>query len=100
VCRVSICSICRPHAPGTLLAGAGIIRPPPARPWLSPPHPAHPTGAEIGVASTKAYTSQIVAITMMALCLSEDCISKRPRRDEIIDNLCNLGDVVRQVCGP
>lgn len=47
-------------------------------------------GAEIGVASTKAYTSQIVAITMMALVLSEDTISKRQRRDEIIDSLCNL----------
>ena len=29
----------------------------------------HPAGCEIGVASTKAYTSQIVAITMMALAL-------------------------------
>ena len=37
------------------------------------------------MASTKAYTSQIVAITMMALVLSEDTISKRQRRDEIID---------------
>ena len=42
------------------------------------------------MASTKAYTSQIVAITMMALVLSEDAISKRQRRDEIIDSLCNL----------
>lgn len=53
-------------------------------------------GAEIGVASTKAYTSQIVAITMMALVLSEDAISKRNRRDEIIDSLCNLPDAIRQ----
>lgn len=52
-------------------------------------------GAEIGVASTKAYTSQIAAITMMALVLSEDHISKRARRDEIIDGLCNLSDAVR-----
>lgn len=52
--------------------------------------PARPSGAEIGVASTKAYTSQIVAITMMSLVLSEDAISKRQRRDEIIDSLCNL----------
>jgi glucosamine--fructose-6-phosphate aminotransferase (isomerizing) len=51
-------------------------------------------GAEIGVASTKAYTSQIVAITMMALVLSEDAISKRQRRDEIIDSLCNLPGVL------
>lgn len=52
-------------------------------------------GAEIGVASTKAYTSQIVAITMMALVLSDDVISKRERRDEIIDSLCNLPDAIR-----
>ena len=54
-------------------------------------------GAEIGVASTKAYTSQIVAITMMALVLSEDTISKRPRRDEIIDSLCALPDAITDV---
>jgi glucosamine--fructose-6-phosphate aminotransferase (isomerizing) len=53
-------------------------------------------GAEIGVASTKAYTSQIVAITMMALVLSEDAISKQRRRDEIIDSLLNLPDAIRQ----
>ena len=59
--------------------------------WLSFPCRAPTTaGAEIGVASTKAYTSQIVAITMMALVLSEDAISKRQRRDEVIDSLCNL----------
>jgi glucosamine--fructose-6-phosphate aminotransferase (isomerizing) len=52
-------------------------------------------GAEIGVASTKAYTSQIAAITMIALVLSEDTISKRVRRDEIIDGLCQLADCVR-----
>ena len=54
-------------------------------------------GAEIGVASTKAYTSQIVAITMMSLVLSEDTISKRQRRDEIIDSLCSLTDAVKKV---
>jgi glucosamine--fructose-6-phosphate aminotransferase (isomerizing) len=53
-------------------------------------------GAEIGVASTKAYTSQIVAITMMALVLSEDSVSKRQRRDEIIDSLCALPDALRR----
>lgn len=35
----------------------------------------------------QAYTSQIVAITMMALQLSEDSISKREKRDQIIDEL-------------
>ena len=52
-------------------------------------------GAEIGVASTKAYTSQIAAITMVALVLSEDIISKRQYRDEIIDSMLNLPDAVR-----
>lgn len=47
-------------------------------------------GYEIGVASTKAYTSQILAITMMALQLAEDSISKRERRDCIIDELGGL----------
>lgn len=41
-------------------------------------------GCEIGVASTKAYTSQIVAITMWALALSEDKMSKAHRRQDII----------------
>jgi glucosamine 6-phosphate synthetase-like amidotransferase/phosphosugar isomerase protein len=54
-------------------------------------------GCEIGVASTKAYTSQMVAITMMALALSEDSISKRSQRDEIIDELGLLPEKVRQV---
>ena len=56
-------------------------------------------GCEIGVASTKAYTSQIVAMTMMALVLSEDSISKAPRRAEIIDSLRKLPAAIRQVGG-
>mmetsp|Transcript_12034 Transcript_12034/g.21332 ORF Transcript_12034/g.21332 Transcript_12034/m.21332 type:complete len:702 (-) Transcript_12034:208-2313(-) len=52
-------------------------------------------GYEIGVASTKAYTSQIVAITMMALQLAEDSISKREKRDQIIDELGQLPGKVR-----
>jgi len=51
------------------------------------------------VASTKAYTSQIVAITMMALVLSEDAISKRQRRDEIIDSLCQLPGACQDAAG-
>eukprot|EP00884_Botryococcus_braunii_P022432 jgi/Botrbrau1/8873/Bobra.50_2s0029.1 len=54
-------------------------------------------GCEIGVASTKAYTSQMVAITMMALALSEDSISKRAQRDEIMDGLGRLPEKVREV---
>lgn len=52
-------------------------------------------GYEIGVASTKAYTSQIICITMMALAISEDSISKRERRDNIIDELGQLPGKVR-----
>mmetsp|Transcript_40387 Transcript_40387/g.48975 ORF Transcript_40387/g.48975 Transcript_40387/m.48975 type:complete len:723 (-) Transcript_40387:237-2405(-) len=47
-------------------------------------------GCEIGVASTKAYTSQIVAITMMALALCEDSIGKAQRRQEIMQGLVTL----------
>jgi len=44
-------------------------------------------GPEIGVASTKAYTSQYIALIMMALQLSEDRISLTERRNEIIAGL-------------
>lgn len=53
-------------------------------------------GAEIGVASTKAYTSQIVVLTMVALAISEDSISKRARRDDIIEGLRQLPDAIRK----
>eukprot|EP00879_Flechtneria_rotunda_P013604 GHRR01014210.1.p1 GENE.GHRR01014210.1~~GHRR01014210.1.p1 ORF type:complete len:690 (+),score=211.83 GHRR01014210.1:228-2297(+) len=52
-------------------------------------------GYEIGVASTKAYTSQIICITMMALALAEDSISKRERRDQIIDELGQLPEKMK-----
>lgn len=54
-------------------------------------------GYEIGVASTKAYTSMIISIVMMALQLSEDSISKRELRDKIIDELGQLPGKVRNV---
>ncbi|DBA88355.1 TPA: hypothetical protein ACH3X2_004856 [Trebouxia sp. C0005] len=54
-------------------------------------------GFEIGVASTKAYTSQIVAITMMALALSEDSRAKAGMRDDIIASLEALPGVIREV---
>ncbi|KAL3134958.1 hypothetical protein ABBQ32_007918 [Trebouxia sp. C0010 RCD-2024] len=54
-------------------------------------------GFEIGVASTKAYTSQIVAITMMALALSEDSRAKAAVREEIVASLEALPDVIREV---
>ena len=53
-------------------------------------------GCEIGVASTKAYTSQMVAITMVALALSDDSISRRAARDAVIDGLAGLPDAVRR----
>jgi glutamine---fructose-6-phosphate transaminase (isomerizing) len=47
-------------------------------------------GCEIGVASTKAYTSQIVVLVMMSLALCEDSISRRAKRNEIIAGLARL----------
>lgn len=44
-------------------------------------------GPEIGVASTKAYTSQILALVMFALTLSDDRISTTQRRNDIIGEL-------------
>ncbi|OON20707.1 glutamine-fructose-6-phosphate transaminase [Opisthorchis viverrini] len=54
-------------------------------------------GPEIGVASTKAYTSQVIALVMFALVLSEDRISLQPRREAIIDGLRALSDQIRTV---
>merc|ERR1711936_17072 len=54
-------------------------------------------GPEIGVASTKAYTSQILALTMFGLVISEDRMSLRPRRQEIINSLKNLPDMIKEV---
>merc|ERR1711970_18321 len=54
-------------------------------------------GPEIGVASTKAYTSQILSLTMFALVMSEDRISLQPRRSEIIQGLKALPDMIRRV---
>merc|ERR1712045_685892 len=54
-------------------------------------------GPEIGVASTKAYTSQMLSITMFALVLSEDRMSFRPRRNQIIDGLRELPEKIKQV---
>ncbi|XP_062380845.1 glutamine--fructose-6-phosphate aminotransferase [isomerizing] 2-like isoform X2 [Sardina pilchardus] len=54
-------------------------------------------GPEIGVASTKAYTSQFVAITMFSLMMSEDRISMQKRREEIISGLKDLPDMIKTV---
>ncbi|KAF7259305.1 hypothetical protein EG68_02878, partial [Paragonimus skrjabini miyazakii] len=54
-------------------------------------------GPEIGVASTKAYTSQVIALVMFALVLSEDRISLQSRRQSIIEGLAKLSDQIRTV---
>ncbi|XP_046391781.1 glutamine--fructose-6-phosphate aminotransferase [isomerizing] 1 isoform X4 [Ischnura elegans] len=54
-------------------------------------------GPEIGVASTKAYTSQFISMVMFALVMSEDRISLKSRRHEIIEGLCQLGDQIKEV---
>merc|ERR1711935_481201 len=48
-------------------------------------------GAEIGVASTKAYTCQIVAMAML-----EDSMSRAHRRKEIMQSLLELPNQVRK----
>lgn len=54
-------------------------------------------GPEIGVASTKAYTSQFISLVMFALVMSEDRISLQRRRQEIIRGLSKLADQIRVV---
>lgn len=54
-------------------------------------------GSEIGVASTKAYTSQIVVMAMVALAIGADTISTKQRREEIIESLLNLPGKIREV---
>lgn len=53
-------------------------------------------GPEIGVASTKAFTSQIVVLTLLALMLADDSISHKPRRDAIIRGLEQLSGNIDQ----
>ncbi|BFF88911.1 glutamine--fructose-6-phosphate aminotransferase [Drosophila madeirensis] len=54
-------------------------------------------GPEIGVASTKAYTSQFISLVMFALVMSEDRLSLQQRRLEILQALSNLADQIRKV---
>ena len=54
-------------------------------------------GPEIGVASTKAYTSQILSLMLFALVMSEDRISFQPRRRAIIEGLKQLPDMIKEV---
>ncbi|EDW68020.1 glutamine--fructose-6-phosphate aminotransferase [isomerizing] 2 [Drosophila virilis] len=54
-------------------------------------------GPEIGVASTKAYTSQFISLVMFALVMSEDRLSLQQRRLEIIAGLSQLDKHIRTV---
>jgi len=54
-------------------------------------------GPEIGVASTKAYTSQFISLVMFGLVMSEDSMSKKPRRDEIIKGLKELPSQIKKI---
>ncbi|XP_022742033.1 glutamine--fructose-6-phosphate aminotransferase [isomerizing] 2-like isoform X2 [Durio zibethinus] len=54
-------------------------------------------GCEIGVASTKAYTSQIAVMAMLALAIGGDTISNQERREAIIDGLFDLPNKIREV---
>ena len=54
-------------------------------------------GVEIGVATTKAYTSQLVVMILLALALGEHSQSMQKRREEIKHGLHLLPDHVRKV---
>ncbi|ODV78475.1 isomerising glucosamine-fructose-6-phosphate aminotransferase [Suhomyces tanzawaensis NRRL Y-17324] len=54
-------------------------------------------GPEIGVASTKAYTSQFIALVMFALSLSNDSISRIDRHKEIIQGLQKIPEQIKKV---
>uniref|UniRef100_A0A8C8RNX9 Glutamine--fructose-6-phosphate aminotransferase [isomerizing] 1 n=1 Tax=Pelusios castaneus TaxID=367368 RepID=A0A8C8RNX9_9SAUR len=54
-------------------------------------------GPEIGVASTKAYTSQFVSLVMFALMMCDDRISMQERRKEIMRGLKVLPDLIKEV---
>lgn len=54
-------------------------------------------GPEIGVASTKAYTSQILTLVMFGLLMSEDSLSKQKRRSEVLSALAALPELIREV---
>lgn len=47
-------------------------------------------GPEIGVASTKAYTSQIIALTLLAVSIAQSNGHKKERCDEIVNGLFAL----------
>ncbi|CAI4049602.1 hypothetical protein SUVZ_13G2200 [Saccharomyces uvarum] len=54
-------------------------------------------GPEKGATSTKSYTSQYIALVMIALCLSEDTASQIERRKEIIQGLTLIPKQIEEV---
>ncbi|KAK6187460.1 hypothetical protein SNE40_005485 [Patella caerulea] len=54
-------------------------------------------GPEIGVASTKAYTSQFISLVLFGLIMCEDKISMQERRNEIIQGLKKLPEQIKEV---
>lgn len=53
-------------------------------------------GKEISVASTKAYTSQIVALVLIAIQISQDNNRVKKRRDEVIVGLSKLPALITE----
>jgi len=54
-------------------------------------------GPEIGVASTKAYTSQFISLAMFAVMMAEDRISKQDRIKDIVQGMKELPDKIKEV---
>ncbi|XP_022102279.1 glutamine--fructose-6-phosphate aminotransferase [isomerizing] 1-like [Acanthaster planci] len=54
-------------------------------------------GPEIGVASTKAYTSQFISLVMFALMMNQDRLSGVERRKAIISDLRRLPDLIKEI---
>ncbi|CCW71185.1 unnamed protein product [Phytomonas sp. Hart1] len=53
-------------------------------------------GTEVGVASTKAYTSQVVVLSLIALLLSQDSRALKGRREAILQGLSELPAKITQ----
>jgi glucosamine--fructose-6-phosphate aminotransferase (isomerizing) len=54
-------------------------------------------GPEIGVASTKAYTSQIIALVLLGLTLASDRVSMQGRVQDVVAALHDLPEKIRTV---
>jgi len=54
-------------------------------------------GPEIGVASTKAYTSQIIALVLFGLMMAEDRKSMQSRCKDVVASLGKLPDAIKEV---